>query len=166
METATDIFLGFIIVQRLGELVLARANTARLLARGGHEVGAGHYPLMVAMHVAWIGCLVIFGHDQVISLFWLILFVLLQMLRVWILATLGRRWTTRVIILNEPLVTRGPFSYFRHPNYMLVAAEVIVAPMVLGLVYVAAIFTVLNAAMLRVRIGVENKALAALRTDR
>jgi len=166
METATALFLGFIVVQRLGELVLARANTAQLLARGGHEVGADHYPFMVTMHASWIACLVIFGHDQVISLFWLTPFILLQILRGWILATLGRRWTTRVIILNEPLVTRGPFSYLRHPNYTLVAAEVIVIPMVLGLVYVAAIFTVLNAAMLWVRIGVEDKALAAMRTDR
>ncbi len=76
---------------------------------------------------------------------------------------MGRRWTTRVIVLREPLVARGPFRYLKHPNYMLVAAEIIAAPMVLGLVWVAAIFTVLNAAMLWVRIGVEGKALAPLR---
>jgi len=166
METAAVLFLGFIILQRLGELFLSRANTARLLSMGGHEVGAGHYPYMVLMHAAWIGCLVIFGHDQPVSFFWLTLFTLLQMLRVWILATLGRRWTTRVIILNEPLVTEGPFRFLRHPNYTLVAAEIVVAPMVFGLVYVAAIFTVLNAAMLWFRIGVEDNALAAMRIDR
>lgn len=163
METATWLFLGFIVVQRLSELVIARVNTARLLGKGAYEVGAAHYPVMVAMHSAWIGCLLIFGYDETLSHGWLIVFAMLQVLRVWILGTLGARWTTRIIILPEPLVARGPFKYFRHPNYMLVIAEIIVAPMVLGLVWVAVLFTVLNAAMLWVRIGVEGKALMPLR---
>jgi len=163
MQTAALIFLCFVIVQRLGELVLARVNTARLLARGAHEVGAAHYPVMVAMHSLWILCLVGFGWDQPVSYSWLIAFAVLQVLRVWILGTLGQRWTTRIIILPEPLVVAGPFKYLKHPNYALVVAEIIVAPMVLGLVWVAVVFTVLNAAMLWVRIGVEGKALAPLR---
>jgi methyltransferase len=164
METATLFFLGFIIVQRLSELVIAKRNTARLLAKGAYEVGAAHYPVMVAMHSAWIACLLIFGYDETVALGWLAVFTVLQILRVWILGSLGGRWTTRIIVLEEPLVVRGPFKYFSHPNYMLVVAEIIVAPMVLGLVWVAVVFTVLNAAMLWVRIGVEHKALAPLRT--
>lgn len=164
MATTTTIFLGFIIVQRLSELVIAKRNTARLLARGAYEVGGAHYPVMVAMHSAWIACLVIFGYDQPVTMGWLALFAGLQVLRVWILGSLGSRWTTRIIILEEPLVVKGPFKYVSHPNYMLVVAEIIVAPMVLGLVWVAVLFTVLNAAMLWVRIGVEHKALAPLRT--
>jgi methyltransferase len=164
METATLFFLGFIIVQRLSELVIAKRNTARLLAKGAYEVGAAHYPVMVAMHIAWIACLLIFGYDETVALGWLAVFTVLQILRVWILGSLGGRWTTRIIVLEEPLVVRGPFKYFSHPNYMLVVAEIIVAPMVLGLVWVAVVFTVLNAAMLWVRIGVEHKALAPLRT--
>ena len=163
METATLLFLGFILVQRLSELLIAKRNTARLVARGAYEVGAGHYPVMVAMHSAWILCLVVFGYDETVSLSWLAVFAVLQILRVWILGSLGSRWTTRIIILEEPLVVRGPFKYVSHPNYMLVVAEIIVAPMVLGLVWVAAVFTVLNALMLWVRIGVEHKALAPLR---
>ncbi|WP_324753936.1 isoprenylcysteine carboxyl methyltransferase family protein [Roseovarius sp. Pro17] len=163
MELATVLFLGFILVQRLGELVIARINTARLLARGAYEVGAAHYPVIVAMHSLWIGCLFIFGYDQTVSWGWLAVFAVLQILRVWILMTLGGRWTTRIIILPEPLVTRGPFRYVRHPNYTLVVAEIVVAPMVLGLIWVAVAFTVLNAAMLWVRIGVEGRALASLR---
>lgn len=163
METATAIFLSFIIVQRLSELVIAKRNTARLLAKGAYEVGASHYPVMVAMHSAWIACLVLFGYTESVSYGWLAVFAVLQVFRVWILASLGSRWTTRIIILEEPLVVRGPFKYFAHPNYMLVVAEIIVAPMVLGLVWVAVLFTVLNAAMLWVRIGVEHKALAPLR---
>lgn len=163
METATLLFLGFIIVQRLSELVIAKRNTARLLAKGAYEVGAAHYPVMVAMHSAWIACLLIFGYDETVALGWLAVFTVLQVFRVWILGSLGGRWTTRIIVLEEPLVVRGPFKYFSHPNYMLVVAEIIVAPMVLGLVWVAVVFTVLNAAMLWVRIGVEHKALAPLR---
>lgn len=164
METATLLFLSFIVIQRLSELVIAKRNTATLLAKGAYEVGASHYPVMVAMHSTWIACLLIFGYDEAVAFGWLAVFAGLQVFRVWILSSLGSRWTTRIIILEEPLVVRGPFKYFSHPNYMLVVAEIIVAPMVLGLVWVAVLFTVLNAAMLWVRIGVEHKALAPLRT--
>ncbi len=163
MQTGALLFLGFIVLQRLSELAISKANTKRLLARGAYEVGANHYPAMVAMHSAWIVCLVVFGYTQPVSLFWLAIFAVLQTFRVWILASLGSRWTTRIIILEEPLVTRGPFKLIRHPNYVLVIAEIIVAPMVLGLWWVAALFTVLNAAMLWVRIGAEERALAPLR---
>lgn len=163
METATAFFLGFLIVQRLSELVIAKRNTARLINKGAYEVGASHYPVMVAMHSAWIACLLIFGYDETVAIGWLALFAVLQVFRLWILGSLGSRWTTRIIILEEPLVVRGPFKYVSHPNYMLVVAEIIVAPMVLGLVWVAVVFTVLNAAMLWIRIGVEHKALAPLR---
>lgn len=161
--TATLAFLGFIIVQRLTELVIAKRNTAALMRRGAQEHGASHYPFMVALHTLWIVSLVTFGHDQQIIWFWLVLFVALQFLRVWILATLGQRWTTRIIVLDEPLVLGGPFKVLRHPNYVLVVAEIFVAPMVLGLWQIAIVFSVLNAAMLYVRISVEDKALQHLR---
>jgi methyltransferase len=163
METTTALFLGFIIVQRLSELAISKRNTAGLLKKGAYEVGASHYPVMVMMHSAWIACLIVFGYDEAVAFGWLAVFAFLQILRVWILTSLGNRWTTRIIILEEPLVVRGPFKYFSHPNYMLVVAEIIVAPMVLGLVWVAVVFTVLNAGMLWVRIGVEHKALAPFR---
>ena len=163
MHIATFLFLTFIIVQRLSELAIAKRNTRRLLDEGAYEVGANHYPFMVMLHSAWIACLLIFGYSESVSFGWLAVFAALQALRVWILTSLGGRWTTRIIILEKPLVQRGPFKYFSHPNYMLVVAEIIVAPMVLGLVWVALVFSVLNAAMLWVRISVEHKALAPLR---
>jgi methyltransferase len=160
MSLLTALFLGFVIAQRLGELVIARRNTAALMAQGAREVGAGHYPVMVAMHSAWIVALLVFGWNEAVSLPWLALYAVLQLFRIWILGTLGRRWTTRVIVLEgEELVARGPFRFVRHPNYMLVAAEIIVAPMVLGLWWVAVVWTVLNALMLRHRITVEDTAL-------
>lgn len=163
MHTATTLFLTFVIVQRLSELAIAKRNTKRLLAEGAYEVGADHYPFMVMLHSTWIACLLIFGYSQSVSFGWLAIFAALQVLRFWILTSLGGRWTTRIIILEKPLVKAGPFKYFSHPNYMLVVAEIIVAPMVLGLGWVALVFSGLNAAMLWVRINVEHKALAPLR---
>ena len=163
MHMPTILFLGFVLLQRLAELVIARINTRRLLTKGAYEVGADHYPVMVGMHALWLISLIFWGYDQPVHYGWLALFGILQILRVWILGTLGSRWTTRIIILPEPLVLRGPFRFLRHPNYTLVVAEIIVVPMVLGLVWVAAVFTVLNALMLYVRIRAENRALAPLR---
>lgn len=157
------VFVVFLVVQRLGELMTARRNTARLMARGAREFGAAHYPLIVAMHSAWIAAIAFFGYSQPIWPAFLALFVLLQGLRLWILASLGGRWTTRIIVLDEPLVQRGPFRFLRHPNYTLVVAEIFVAPIVLGLVWVAVVFSVLNAAVLFIRIRAENRALHALR---
>ncbi|XDA98328.1 isoprenylcysteine carboxylmethyltransferase family protein [Sulfitobacter sp. LCG007] len=88
---------------------------------------------------------------------------MLQVLRVWILVTRGRRWTTRIIVTGEPLVRRGPFRFLRHPNYTPVVAEIFVAPMVLGLFWVALVFSALNAAMLWVRIRTEERAIAPMR---
>jgi methyltransferase len=133
------------------------------MARGAREVGAGHYPVMVAMHASWLALLVAFGLGAPVSLPWLAAFAALQAFRLWILGTLGERWTTRVIVVDEPLVARGPFRWMRHPNYALVCAEIVVAPMVLGLWWIAALYTVLNAAMLWVRIRAEEGALAPMR---
>lgn len=163
MTLGAALFLAFLIIQRLSELVIAKRNTARLLARGAYEVGADHYIYMVSMHSAWVAALVIFGYNNPIHWPWLAAFAFLQGMRVWILTSLGGRWTTRIIILDEPLVVKGPFRFMPHPNYTLVVAEIIVAPMVLGLIWVALVFSLLNAAMLYVRISAENAALAPLR---
>ncbi len=117
----------------------------------------------MALHTAWIIALVVFGYDEQVVLGWLAVYVVLQVLRLWILASLGERWTTRIIVLEEPLVARGPFRFVKHPNYMLVVAEIAVAPLVLGLGWVALVFSVLNAGVLALRISVEGQALAKLR---
>lgn len=153
---AAALFIAFLALQRLGELVLARRNTSRLLARGAIEHGAGHYPLIVALHAAWLAGIAVIGWGQPVNPLWLAIFALLQLLRVWILATLGPRWTTRIIVLDEPLVRRGPFRFLRHPNHTLVVAEIAVAPMVLGLAWVAVVFSILNALVLTIRLRAEN----------
>lgn len=163
MTLGAALLLGFLAVQRLSELGLARANTRALMAAGAWEAGAGHYPFIVALHAAWLAALAIFGHDAEVSLPWLAVFIVLQGLRIWILATLGRRWTTRIIVTGEPPVARGPFRWLRHPNYALVALEIVAAPMALGLVWVAIVFSALNAVMLAIRIRAEDAAWAPFR---
>jgi methyltransferase len=155
------VFLGFVTLQRLTELVIARRNTRRLLARGAFEIGASHYPLIVLAHAAWIGGLWLLAWDRPVNLILLGVFLVLQALRIWVLATLGDRWTTRVIILpGAPLVTGGPFRFLSHPNYAVVAAEIAVAPLAFGLVWYAVIFSILNALVLWMRLRVEGPALA------
>ena len=154
--------LGLVTLQRLGELWLSRRNTRRLLARGAHEVGRGHYPLIVALHAAWLAGLWWLAWDAPVDRLWFAAYVVLQVLRGWILGSLGERWTTRIIVLpGAPLVRRGPYRWVPHPNYLLVAAEIAVLPLVFGLGLYALIFSLLNAVVLTIRIRAENAALAA-----
>ena len=164
--TGAVLLLAFVTLSRLGELILARRNTAALLRRGAREVAAAHYPLIVVLHAAWLGTLWAMGAAQPVNLGWVALFGMLQVARFWVLATLGRRWTTRILVVpGERLVTRGPYRYFSHPNYLVVIAEIAVLPLCLGLPWVAVIFTVLNAAVLTIRIRAENAALREVRRD-
>ncbi|MFC7537310.1 isoprenylcysteine carboxyl methyltransferase family protein [Sphingomonas sp. GCM10030256] len=153
--------LAFVTLQRLAELALARSNTARLLAAGAREFAPGHYPLIVGVHASWLTALWWLAPGRPIHWPLLALFALLQLGRIWVIRTLGPRWTTRIIVLpGAPLVTGGPFRFVSHPNYLVVIGEIAVLPLVFGLWQVAAVFTLLNAAVLFVRIRAENAALA------
>jgi len=152
--------LTFVTIQRLAELVIAQRHTAALLAKGAYEVGAEHYPVMVAIHAAWLAGLWVLAPGITPSLIGLAVFAALQLGRLWVLTTLGERWTTRIIILpGSPLVAKGPFRFLSHPNYAVVTGEIAVLPLAFGLTGFAVVFTVLNAAILYVRIGAENAAL-------
>ena len=152
--------LCFVTMQRIAELMLSQRNTKRLLARGAHEVAPEHYPFLVLLHASWLAVLWFFGPGPPIHIIPLVLFALLQLARVWVIATLGERWTTRIIILpGAPLVTTGPYRWVNHPNYLIVIGEVAVLPLVFGLPMVAIVFSILNAAILAVRIKAENSAL-------
>jgi methyltransferase len=154
--------LALVTLQRLAELLIARRNTLSLLARGAREVGAEHYPYMVLLHTLWLAGLWIAAPGRPVSILWFLIFMALQLLRVWVLATLKGRWTTRIIVLpGVPLVLSGPYRFLKHPNYAIVIGEIAVLPLAFGLPYYALVFSLLNAAMLRVRIGEENAALAA-----
>lgn len=154
------VILALVTLQRLGELWLSNRNTRRLLARGAHEVGAGHYPLIVAVHASWLASLWWLAPGRLVDGFWLGMYVLLEIGRIWVLATLGPRWTTRIIVLPQArLVRRGPYRFLNHPNYVVVVGEIAVLPLVFGLWQVALLFSLLNAAALLIRIREENRAL-------
>jgi methyltransferase len=154
------IILALVTLQRLGELWLSNRNTRRLLANGAREVARSHYPLIVAVHASWLVALWWFAPGRPVDASWLALFVLLQLGRTWVIATLGPRWTTRIIVLPDaPLVRSGPYRLVNHPNYVVVTGEIVVLPLAFGLWEVALIFTILNAAVLAIRIRQENRAL-------
>ena len=155
--------LGLVILQRLAELALARRNTKKLMARGAREIGAGHYPLMVAMHAAWLAAIA-FTTPLDTQPDWRLLgfYLVLQGLRLWVIATLGEYWTTRIITLDDaPLVKTGPFRFLSHPNYAVVTAEIAVLPFAFHNEAVAVVFSVLNLLMLRHRTRIEQQALNA-----
>jgi methyltransferase len=158
--SASVAILLIVTLQRLVELWVSNINTGRLVARGAHEVGRRHYPLIVGLHVAWLAALWWLAPGREIDSPLLLAFAFLQLGRLWVIATLGSRWTTRIIVVpGVPLVQKGPYRYVRHPNYMVVIAEIALLPLVFGLWPIALVFTVLNAAVLVIRIREEDEAL-------
>ena len=153
-------------VERLAELIVSKRNAEWSFAQGAKEFGREHYPVMVAIHTALlVGCIVepwALHRPFIAWLGWPMLAVVLlsQGLRWWCIATLGRRWNTRVIVLPEaPLVRRGPYRWLHHPNSVAVVAEGIALPLVHTAWLTAVAFTLANAMLLRVRLRVENSAL-------
>jgi methyltransferase len=158
--TLNLVILALVTLERFAELWLAKRNTSRLLAQGAREHASGHYPLIVALHILWLASLWWLAAERPVDGFWLGLFVIIEIGRVWVLASLGPRWTTRIIVLpNAPLVRRGPYRFLNHPNYAVVVAEIAVLPLVFGLWLVALVFTLLNGVLLWIRIREENRAL-------
>ena len=158
--TLNIVILALVTVQRLGELMVSKRNTKRLLQQGAREFAPAHYPLIVAVHTAWLASLWWLGVSRPIDPFWLAVFILIEIGRIWVFASLGQRWTTRIIVVpGETLVRRGPYRFLNHPNYAVVVAEIGVLPLVFGLWKVALLFSLLNAAVLTLRIRQENHAL-------
>ncbi len=152
--------LTLVTAQRLAELVVAKRNTARLLAEGAVEHGAGHYPVIVLLHAVWLAGLWLLAAGLEPDPLLAGVYLLLQAFRVWTLASIGKRWTTRVLVVpGETLVVRGPYRFMRHPNYAVVVAEILVLPLVFGLHAYAMVFSFLNLCALAVRIRAESAAL-------
>lgn len=158
----------FVAVQRLLELRYSRRNERRLRAKGAVERGAGHYPAMVAIHAGWLVCTLVEGllRGPQIPAWWpapLALFLLVQPLRYWAISSLGENWNVRILVVpGSRLVRRGPYRYFPHPNYVVVAVEVLTLPLIFGAWITALVFTALDAAVLYVRIREEERALREL----
>jgi len=159
---AAWLILALLTAQRAGELMHAERNTRALLAAGAREYGRGHYPAMVAIHAAFLAALwLTVPSDAPIIWPLAIAVVLLQAARLWVLATLGRYWTTRIISApGLPRIARGPYRWVRHPNYVVVTLEIACIPLMFGALSIAIVFSLLNALILTVRIGTENRALA------
>lgn len=160
------IVISVVIIQRLTELVIAKRNEKYLLSIGGKEFGAEHYKFIVVMHTLFFVFILIefFLHGErnlhLINGLFLVLFVSLQLARIWVLKSLGKYWNTKIIVVpGAELIRKGPYKFLKHPNYFVVALEIFTLPMIFDLYYTAIIFTILNFLMLRVRIKEENKAL-------
>ena len=155
-------------IQRLLELLYSRRNERRLLARGAVERGSGHYPVIVAIHSLWLVSTLVEGllRGPEPPAWWpvpLAAFLLVQPLRYWAILSLGENWNTRVLVVpGGKLVRRGPYRYFPHPNYVVVAVEIPTFPLIFGAWVTAIVFSLLNAALLYVRIKTENRALREL----
>lgn len=163
--SAVAIVVALVALQRLLELIYATRNTRALLRRGAVEHGRAHYPLFIALHGGWlVAILVAVPADAPIAWLPLALFAVLQLLRLWVVATLGPYWTTRIVSLPEmPLVRRGPYRVLRHPNYVIVAGEIALLPLAFGAWRIAVVFSLLNLALILWRIRIEDRALAPRR---
>lgn len=160
---AFTVFISFLILLRIGELVLARSNEKWLLQHGAKEYGQKHYPFIVALHALFIVSLVVeysLRGTGSYSPFLLILYFVVLAFKVWTVASLGKFWNTKIYRApNFPLIKKGPYRYLKHPNYIIVIAEIAIIPLIFHLYYTAIIFTFLNGAMLYVRIKEENRVL-------
>lgn len=148
-------------LQRLGELVVARRNEQRLRLQGAAEAGAGHYPLIVVLHAGWLAVLFV-GIPVEAPVYWSLLgiFLLLQGLRVWVIASLGRFWTTRIVTLpGAELSKRGPYRWMRHPNYLIVVGEIALLPLAFGAWKIALVFSLANCGLLAWRVRIEDRVL-------
>jgi methyltransferase len=157
--------LGLVLLQRVVELVWARRNTIRLRRLGGVQADAEGYPYFVLLHAGWLVSLALFVPAATPPIWPLLgLFVLLQLGRLWVISSLGHHWTTRIVTLpGAPLVVTGPFRWFRHPNYLLVIAEIAVLPLAFGAVPIAVSFSALNVVLIFRRIRIEERVLAPRR---
>jgi len=157
------LFISFLVFLRIGELILSKRNEKWLLENDAVEYGSKHYPFIVALHVLFFLSLIfeyIAQQDHSFSLPLTIFYFLLLTFKIRIIASLGKFWNTRIYhIPNMPLIKRGPYKYFKHPNYAVVIAEIAIIPMIFHLYTTAIVFTLLNLMMLYVRIKEENKIL-------
>lgn len=159
---ATWLILGLVAAQRISELILARRNQRWALEHGGILIQESHYWMFFVLHIGWFLATAMFSNGpQPWFTLGIVSYMLLQILRYWIISSLGKRWNTKIIVFRDaPLIQNGPFRWFRHPNYIVVALELALVPMMVGAWQVAVVATVLNAGLLLgLRIPAEERAL-------
>jgi methyltransferase len=157
------LFISFIILLRIAELLLSKRNEKWLLQKDAVEYGSQHYPFIVMLHVMFIISMIFeysLRHTSYYNSFLLIFYFMLLAFKAWVILSLGKFWNTKIYrVANISLIKKGPYKYFKHPNYIIVIAEIAIIPLAFHLYYTAIIFSSLNIIMLFIRIKVENKAL-------
>lgn len=162
------IVFTLICIQRLVELRIAKRNEQYMKQRGAIEFGQSHYPFIVALHILFLCSLLLeylvkSPSLNVLCVLLLTLFFLLQISRIWVIKSLGHFWNTKIIVLpNANLVKKGPYKWISHPNYVIVALEILVIPLIFQAYFTAVIFTILNMVMMLVRIPAEEAALKSI----
>jgi methyltransferase len=156
-----------VLVQRGAEELYSQRNTRRLLAEGAHEEGRDYYPVVAVTHLAWIAAIyLLVAADAAISVPLLVAYVVVQVVRYWVIGALGRYWTHRIITVeNAPVVRAGPYRFVRHPNYWVTIVETFLLPAVFGAYALGAIMGVVWTAVVLYKIRLEDGALAARRKD-
>ena len=157
------LFISFVILLRLGELILSKKNEKWLLQHGAVEYGKEHYPFIVALHSLFFVSLIIEYATQQISTFSLpilVFYFIILAIKVWVISSLGKFWNTKIFrIQSLPSIKKGAYKYVKHPNYLIVIFEIALIPLAFHLYYTAIIFSVLNAVILTIRIKAENQVL-------
>lgn len=159
------ILISLVILQRIVEVIIAKRNEKKMLSKGAYEVGQSHYPYMMALHISFFVSLIVevlFFNKSISPLFplFFLIFLFVQAFRIWCLTTLGPFWNTKIIVLpNANVVRKGPYLYLKHPNYVVVCMEIALLPLMFQAYFTALSFTLLNLAMLSVRIPLEEQAL-------
>jgi methyltransferase len=168
MENLFPFLIFFIIFQRVVELVIARKNEKWLKEQGAREFGSKHYQFMVWMHTLFFVVLLIEKtiFNREISPIWqglFLVFVITQLIRVWVILSLGKYWNTKIIVVpNASVIRKGPYRFIKHPNYFVVSLELLIIPLLFGAYITAGLFTILNVILLAIRIPAEEKALKEL----
>lgn len=163
-----QIIIGIVVLQRMVELRIAKSNEKWMKRQGAIEFGVKHYRYMVLMHMLFFICLIIekVYWNRGLSYLWTIflsVFLVAQIIRIWAISSLGRYWNTKIIVLrNAKVIRKGPYRYIKHPNYFVVATELVVVPLLFNCYITACLFTILNSLILMIRIPEEEKALKEL----
>ena len=157
------LFITFVILLRIGELILSKNNERWLLQNNAKEYGQKHYPFIVSLHALFLASLILeysLKEHESFNLYLMVFYLLLLMFKIWVILSLGKYWNTKIYhITGVALIKKGPYKFMKHPNYLIVIAEIAVIPLIFHLYYTALVFTILNLIMLKVRISIENKVL-------
>jgi methyltransferase len=160
------LILALVTAQRLTEFIYSHRNSRILIEQGGFEVGRAHYVLLAVLHGAWLLSLWWYAWGKPIYWSLVVVYLLVQVIRAWTLMALGPRWTIEIIVTPDEIIEGRPTRFIKQPNYLVVAAEILILPLVFGLWWHAILFSVINGLMLYWRMRIEEEAIEPLAQKR